>query len=205
MSSPSDTTDKQKEVSIDKSRRKFLTTGFSIVGGIGVSASAWPFIASMNPSARAHAIGAPVTINIGQLEPGEILRNQWRGKPVWIVRRTEKQIKSLRRDNKRLRDPLSQRQQQPEYARNYHRSIRPDILVLVGVCTHLGCAPSYHPEPSHDDGKQGGGFLCACHGSRFDMSGRVYKNVPAPKNLEVPPYYFANDDTVVIGQDSNIA
>lgn len=191
-----DTTD------IDNSRRRFLTAGVSIVGGIGGGVSAWPFIASMTPSARAQAIGAPVTVDISKLQPGEMLRDQWRGKPIWIVRRTKDQVKQLQRANKKLRDPQSTDEQQPGYARNFHRSIRPDILVLVGICTHLGCSPTYRPDSAPEDLGEAwkGGFFCACHGSRFDLAGRVYANVPAPKNLEVPPHRFAEENIVVIGE-----
>ena len=193
---------RQTDKSVDKSRRRFLTAGVSVVGGLGGGASAWPFIASMSPSARAHAIGAPVTVDISKLEPGQMLRDQWRGKPIWIVRRTDKQVKQLQRTNRRLRDPHSLNEQQPAYARNYHRSIRADILVLVGICTHLGCSPTYRPEEAPVDLGDAwkGGFFCACHGSRFDMSGRVYDHVPAPKNLEVPPHRFVNDNLIVIGE-----
>lgn len=186
----------------DMNRRRMLTAGVSLVGGLGAGATAWPFIASMNPSARAYAIGAPVTVDISKLREGEMLRDQWRGKPVWIVRRTREQIKTLRRANKQLRDPASKEAQQPGNAANYHRSLRPDILVLVGICTHLGCSPTFRPEIAPDDlGKNwDGGFFCACHGSRFDLAGRVYKNVPAPKNLEVPPHRFADNNTVIIGE-----
>ena len=188
---------------IDKSRRRLLTVGTTVIGGLGAGASAWPFIASMTPSARAEAIGAPVNIDISKLQPGEMMRDQWRGKPIWIVRRTNEQIKQLQISNEQLRDPASAVEQQPNYAKNYHRSIRPDILVLIGVCTHLGCSPRYRPEVSPTDlgDSWRGGFFCACHGSRFDMSGRVYANVPAIKNLEVPPYRFADDTTIVVGED----
>lgn len=192
-----------EEHGVDKDRRRVLTAGVSIIGGIGASATAWPFVASMTPSARAEAIGAPVTIDISKLQPGEMLRDQWRGKPIWIVRRTEEQVRQLRRQNKQLRDPASGEAQQPGYARNYHRSIRPDILVLVGICTHLGCSPSFRPDVAAADlggAAWKGGFFCACHGSRFDLSGRVYVNVPAPKNLEVPEHRFVDENTIVVGK-----
>ena len=200
-------TPSEEAVIVDHSRRRFLTAGVSAVGGIGAGASAWPFIASMTPSARAQAIGAPVTVDISKLKPGEMLRDQWRGKPVWIVRRTDEQVRSLRRRNTRLRDPQSGDAQQPEYARNYHRSIRPDVLVLVGICTHLGCSPSFRPDiaPADLGDSWKGGFFCACHGSRFDLSGRVYANVPAIKNLEVPEHRFIDDNTLVIGESQTEA
>ena len=182
-----------------------MTAGASVVGGIGTAVTVWPFIASMNPSARAKAIGAPVKVNLSKLKEGELMREKWRGKPVWIVRRSKDMLASLGRDESRLRDPTSEALQQPDYAKNAHRSVKPEYLVLVGICTHLGCSPTFRPDVAAADlgTSWNGGFFCACHGSRFDLAGRVFKNVPAPKNLEVPPYRFADNTTIVIGESDD--
>lgn len=187
---------------IDESRRRFLVASSTAVGGVGAATAAWPFVASMNPSAHAQAVGAPVEVDLSKIEPGEMMRDQWRGKPVWIVRRSKEMLKTLDEVKGNLRDPDSNNSQQPTSARNEHRSIKPEYLVLVGVCTHLGCSPTFRPDKAPEDlgGKWKGGFFCACHGSRFDLAGRVYKNVPAPKNLEVPPYRFAEEGRIVIGE-----
>ncbi len=187
---------------VDLTRRRFLTAGASVVGGVGAATAAWPFVASMNPSAHAKAVGAPVTVDLGKLKEGEMLREKWRGKPIWIVRRTRAMIDSLKSEHDKLRDPESGQPQQPAYARNEHRSIKPEYLVLVGICTHLGCSPMFRPDLAPDDlgASWRGGFFCACHGSRFDLAGRVHKSVPAPKNLEVPPYRYSGDRRIVIGE-----
>ena len=186
----------------DLTRRRFLTAGAGVVGGIGAAAAAWPFVASMNPSAHAEAVGAPVTVDVAKLREGEMLREKWRGKPIWIVRRTKAMIDGLKLNQEQLRDPGSAQPQQPEYAKNEYRSIKPEYLVLVGICTHLGCSPTFRPDVAPDDlgASWHGGFFCACHGSRFDLAGRVYKSVPAPKNLEVPPYRYSGDQRIVIGE-----
>jgi ubiquinol-cytochrome c reductase iron-sulfur subunit len=159
-----------------------------------------PFIASWNPSARAKAAGAPVEVNVGKIMPGQLIRAEWRGKPVYVVRRTEKTVSNLAKHDDKLRDPNSEMAQQPEYAANAYRAIKPDFLVALGVCTHLGCAPTYQ----HGDFDQfvdgvEDGFFCPCHGSKFDMAGRVFQGVPAPLNLVVPEHSFINDDTLLIG------
>lgn len=191
------------EESIDAVKRRFLTVATGVVGGAGAVAAAWPFLSSWQPSARARALGAPVTIDISKLEPGAKLTDNWRGKPVWIVRRTPQMLENLPTLNDQLSDPNSEEQQQPEYITGVNRSLKPEILVMIGSCTHLGCSPTYKPDyPDEllgDDWK--GGFFCPCHGSKFDLAGRVYKGVPAPLNLPVPPYRFANDTTVVVGED----
>ena len=160
-------------------------------------------IVSMSPSARARAAGAPVEANIGKLSPGQLLTVEWRGKPVWVVRRTDEALAALDAGVGRLSDPDSEIEQQPAYAQNSTRSIEPEYLVVVGVCTHLGCSPTYRPEIAPPDlgSDWEGGFFCPCHGSRFDLAGRVYAGVPAPTNLEIPPYRFADDGTIVIGED----
>lgn len=186
------------------SRRSFLTASASVVGGVGTSVFAWPFIASMNPSAEAKTAGAPVSIDLSKLKEGELIREEWRGKPIWIVRRTPDMLAQLGREDNlaRLRDPDSEVPQQPGYAKNEYRSIKPEYLVLVGICTHLGCSPSFRPDIAPEDlgASWHGGFFCACHGSRFDFAGRVYKSVPAPKNLEVPPYRYVEDQQIVVGE-----
>ena len=188
----------------DRSRRRFLTAATTVVGGVGIGFVAWPFIASLQPSAKAQAIGAPVEADIGKLEPGQRLTVQWRGKPVWVVRRTQESLEALPTLASVLRDPKSEVvAQQPDYAVNEHRSIKPEFLVLVGLCTHLRCSPSYRPEVAPEDlgPDWKGGFFCPCHGSRFDMAGRVYQGVPAPTNLEVPPHSYLSETRILIGAD----
>ena len=167
---------------LDTERRNFLTKGVSVVGGIGIGTVAWPFVASMNPSAHAKAVSSPVKVDLSKLPKGGMLREKWRGKPVWILRRTKGMLSALKNEDNedRLRDPES----------------------LVGICTHLGCSPTFRPEVSPADlgSSWRGGFFCACHGSRFDLAGRVYKNVPAAKNLEVPPYRFVDNNSIIVGE-----
>ena len=185
---------------IDKSRRRFLTAATSVVGGAGVVAVAVPFLASWNPSARAQSAGAPVQADISKLEAGAQIIVKWQGKPVWVVRRDEAAVAGLT-DSKLtslLRDAGSNESVQPVYAKNDTRSIKPEYLVVVGICTHLGCSPTYRPEITAD---WMGGFFCPCHGSKFDFSGRVYSGVPAPTNLEIPPHRFVTDAVVLIGED----
>ncbi len=190
---------------VDNGKRRFLTTAASVVvGGAGAAAVAVPFVTSMLPSAKARAAGAPVEADISKLEMGQQMTIEWRGKPVWIIRRSAESIKMLASLNDALRDPDSDIvSQQPDYSKNPARSIRPEIVVLIGVCTHLGCSPTYRPELAPEDlgSEWKGGFYCPCHGSRYDLAGRVYKNMPAPKNLEVPPYYFQGDNRIVVGED----
>lgn len=193
---------------VDKNRRRFLIAATSVVGAGGVAAIATPFLSSMSPSARALAAGAPVEFDVSKAEPGQQLRVIWRGKPVWIVNRTEQMLADLPSLDSQLKDPASEMPtQQPEYAQNGYRSRKPEYLVLVGICTHLGCSPTYRPEvaPADLGADWKGGWYCACHGSRFDLAGRVYKNVPAGSNLEVPPYYFMDDATILIGEDGGAA
>ena len=194
---------------VDTGRRRLLTTTATVVGGAGVAAVAWPFLASMRPSARAQAAGAPVEVDIGKVEPGQLVRVEWRGKPVWIVRRTDAMLASITNENvEKLRDPNSQVESQtPHFAKNEYRAMKPEFLVLVGICTHLGCSPTYRPEvaPADLGPDWQGGFFCPCHGSRFDISGRVYKNVPAPTNLEVPPYRYLSDTRLLIGETEGTA
>ena len=182
----------------DNSRRRFLTAATVVVGAVGTVMTAVPFIASWSPSARAKSAGAPVEADISKLEPGQLIIVKWRGKPVWVVRRDEKALASLSKVVDQLRDPESEESKQPEYARNEYRSRKPEYLIMVGICTHLGCSPSYRPEITADFE---GGFFCPCHGSKFDFAGRVYSGVPAPTNLPVPPHYFISDDVILIGED----
>lgn len=193
------------EQGVDLGRRRFLTMATAVTGGVGVALVATPFVASMKPSARAQALGAAVEVDISKLEPGALLRAEWRGKAIYVVKRTAEQLKrlaSLGADE--LRDPESEEDQQPAYARNAGRSIKDDVLVLVAVCTHLGCAPEYVPEVAAVSigSDWQGGFFCACHGSKFDLAGRVYKGVPAPLNLAVPPHRFLADSVILIGDDT---
>ncbi len=196
------------EKDVDLRRRRFLTSSVSVVGGVGAAFTAVPFVASWQPSERAKAIGAPVEVEFGKLEKGQMLRVKWRGKPVWVLRRGAEALSGLTQLDDLLRDPGSDvAAQQPGYAQNGHRSIRPEILVLVGICTHLGCSPQYikttDPHALGDDWP--GGFFCPCHGSKFDLAGRVYKSVPAPTNLVVPPHSFLSDTRIVIGVDQGAA
>jgi ubiquinol-cytochrome c reductase iron-sulfur subunit len=189
----------------DMGRRRLLTAMTTVVGAIGAVAVATPLLLSMKPSARAQSAGAPVEADFSKLEPGQLLTVEWRGQPVWILRRTERNLRDLPSLNDLLLDPDSTNtKQQPEYAHNPLRSIRPDVVVLIGICTHLGCAPSYRPDVSPPDlgADWKGGFYCPCHGSRFDLAGRVYKGVPAPSNLVVPPYRFLGGSRLLIGEDA---
>jgi ubiquinol-cytochrome c reductase iron-sulfur subunit len=188
-------------------RRRFLTAATTVVGAVGVGFALVPFISSMQPSAKARAAGAPVRADISKLEPGQMIRVKWRGKPVWLVRRTDEMLESLATLVPELRDPDSVEPMQPEYAQNEFRSIRPEVLVTVGICTHLGCSPTYRPDVGAADlgADWLGGFFCPCHGSRFDLAGRVYKGVPAPLNLEIPPHRYLSDDELVIGEDGGVA
>jgi ubiquinol-cytochrome c reductase iron-sulfur subunit len=194
------------EQQVDQGRRTWvaITCGMGAVGGV---AAAVPFVSTFQPSERARAAGAAVEADIGALKPGEKMTVEWRGKPVWVIRRTPEQLAQLPKLDPQLADPKSQRHPDeltPEYARNEWRSRKPEFLVVVGICTHLGCSPSDKfqagPQPSLPDDWQGG-FLCPCHGSMFDLAGRVYRNKPAPDNLEVPPYVFVSETRLLIGED----
>jgi ubiquinol-cytochrome c reductase iron-sulfur subunit len=186
---------------IDQARRTFLLRATGFLAASGAVFAAIPFLRALWPSLAAQDAGKPVTVDVGKMDPGEQLTVIWRGKPIWIIRRRPEAIALLAKLNKQLRDPYSRLPQQPGYIHGVTRSLRPEFLVLVGVCTHLGCAPTYRPTPGSLDRKWPGGFFCSCHGSRFDLAGRVFKGVPAPTNLEVPPYVFKNDHTIIIGQE----
>ena len=183
---------------VDNNRRRFLTAGTMVVGAIGTVAVAVPFAKSWNPSARARTAGAPVEADISKLQPGQQIIVKWRGKPVWIVRRDDKALETLAKVEDELRDPESDESIQPEYAHNQYRSRKPEYLIMEGICTHLGCSPTYRPEITADFQ---GGFFCPCHGSKFDFAGRVYQGVPAPTNLTVPPHYFVSEGVILIGED----
>ena len=188
---------------VNKSRRN-LVIACSAAGGVAGVAAAVPFAASWLPSERAKAGGAPVVADISTLEPGQMMTVEWRSKPVWIIRRTKEMLEGVVRDNGKVSDPKSDVPMQPEYAKNEYRSIKPEYLVLVGICTHLGCSPQ--EKPASAKGEMGadweGGFLCPCHGSKFDLAGRVYKGSPAPVNLEVPKYTYLSDTRILIGEDT---
>jgi len=187
----------------DKGRRNLLLGVTGVVGAVGTGLAAWPFVASWTPSARARTVGAPVEVSIAGLEPGQMTRVQWRGQAIGIMRRTERMLGDLDRLSDRLADPESEQEQQPQYARNQHRSIRPEYLVLNIHCTHLGCVPELRPEvePQVFDADWRGGFYCPCHKSAFDLAGRVYAGKPAQLNLVVPPYSFIDGDRILIGVD----
>jgi ubiquinol-cytochrome c reductase iron-sulfur subunit len=191
---------------MDKSRRNWIIAT-SVAGGVGGAAVVLPLVNTFAPSERAKAAGAPVEMDIAGMQPGELRTVEWRGKPVWVVRRTPEMIESLKKTDAEVADPKSERNQDaltPEYARNQYRSIKPEYLVAVGICSHLGCSPTAKfqtgAQPSLPDNWEGG-FLCPCHGSTFDLAGRVFKNKPAPDNLEVPPHMYVSDTKLIIGED----
>ncbi len=188
----------------DKSKRRFLIAATTVVGGVGAGFASVPFVLSMRPSAKTQAAGAPVEVDISKIEDGQKLTIEWRGKPVWIVKRTAKNLDDLPSLSVKLSDPDSAVEQQPSYAKNSTRSIKPEYLVVIGICTHLGCSPSYIKEDDpHDLGNEWkGGFFCPCHGSFFDLAGRVYQGVPAPTNLVVPPHAYLSNTRIVVGVDS---
>jgi ubiquinol-cytochrome c reductase iron-sulfur subunit len=193
------------DAAVDKDRRTWIAITCG-AGAVGTVATAVPFVSSFAPSERAKAAGAPVQVNVGALKPGEKLTVEWRGKPVWIVRRTPEQLESLKKTESQVADPQSQRTQYPTpgYAKNPHRSIKPELFVAVGICSHLGCSPTDKFGGGGDPSLPSdwaGGFFCPCHGSTFDMAGRVYKNKPAPDNLEVPPHMYLSDSLLLIGED----
>ena len=192
--------------SVNNGRRRFLVAATSAVGAAGAVGVAVPFVGSWFPSAKAKAAGAPVTVNISNVEPGQQIVAEWRGQPVFIVHRTKEMLDGIAELNNTVSDPDSLSSEQPEYVDPVYRSVRPEIAVLVGICTHLGCSPTFRPELSPNDlgGDWKGGYFCPCHGSRYDLAGRVYKAQPAPLNLPVPPYFFDGDE-LTIGEDKETA
>ena len=187
----------------DNSRRKFLSGSLTLVGGTGAAATLWPFLSSMAPSAKAKAAGASVRVDIKDLKEGQKIDLIWRKKPVWVVKRTKNMLDSIDTSRGKHKDPMSENiEQQPDFAKNKFRSLKPEILVLEGVCTHLGCNPAYKPDTKNSDlGKDWkGGFFCACHGSKFDLAGKVSNGSPAGANLKVPPYRFEDENIIIIGE-----
>ena len=191
-----------EQTKVDKKRRN-LVVATSVVGGVAGVAAALPFAASMLPSDRARAAGAPVEVDLSKLAPGEMAVIEWRGKPVWVIRRTKEMLDSLKAVTAKLTDPASKSSEQPKYAENEYRSQKPDVMVMEGVCTHLGCSPQLKGPDAKAEmgGDWAGGFYCPCHGSKFDLAGRVFRGAPAPTNLKVPPYTFLSDSTLLIGED----
>jgi ubiquinol-cytochrome c reductase iron-sulfur subunit len=192
------------EQSTDQGKRQFLVAATTVAGGVAAGAAAVPFVASMLPSERAKAAGAPVEVDVGALAPGERITVEWRGKPVWIVRRTKEMLESIKANDVNVADPQSNKPMQPAYAKNQNRAIKDEYLVVVGICTHLGCSPvdKFAKQAEAFDPNWQGGFYCPCHGSLFDLAGRVYKNRPAPDNLVVPPHKYLSDTRILIGEDS---
>lgn len=186
---------------VDSGRRMLLIGATAAVGAVGAVGAAIPFVRSWSPSAKAKAAGAPVDVDFSQIQPGQRIVVKWRGRPVWLLRRTPEELASLKKVEPLLRDPNSEDPQQPEYAKNEWRSIKPELLVLIGICTHLGCSPLYVPEIGKVEPSWQGGFFCPCHGSKYDLAGRVYSGMPAPKNLVVPPYSYTSPSVITIGVD----
>ncbi|MCP2040986.1 ubiquinol-cytochrome c reductase iron-sulfur subunit [Neisseria sp. HSC-16F19] len=188
---------------INKERRRFLVLATAGAGGVAGLAVATPFIGSFFPSEKAKAAGAPVEVDISKIEPGQLVTVEWQGKPIWILNRTDAQQADLATLDSQLADPKSEQNQQPEYAQNELRSIKPNIFVTIGICTHLGCSPTFRPDlaPADLGADWKGGFYCPCHGSKFDLAGRVYKGVPAPTNLVVPLYKYLSDTVILVGED----
>ncbi len=191
----------------DHDRRRILTIATSIAGGVVVTAAAVPFVGSMLPSERAKAAGAPVKVDVSSLAPGQKITVAWRSKPIWILHRTKEMLAAIHADDSRVLDPQSRRSEQPSYAKNEYRSRKPEYFVAIGICTHLGCIPvdRLQPGPEAFDPAWQGGFYCPCHGSLYDLAGRVYRNKPAPLNLAVPPYAFVNDQQILVGEDKPVA
>jgi ubiquinol-cytochrome c reductase iron-sulfur subunit len=192
---------------VDLSKRQFLTSALTVVGAVGTGYLAVPFLSQMQPSARAMAAGAPVEIDISRIEPGQLIRVAWRGKPVWVLSRTPEVLEVLKKETDKLADPNSNESEQPESSHNPLRSIKPEIFLAVGLCTHLGCSPTFRPEIAPNDLGETwkGGFFCPCHGSGFDLAGRVFRSVPAPTNLVVPPYRYITDSLIIVGEETDEA
>ena len=188
---------------INQGRRRFLTLATAGAGAVATAGVAVPFLASFSPSEKAKAAGAPVELDISQVEAGQMMTAEWQGKPIWVLNRTEAQQNEVPALNGEMADPTSEVEHQPEYCKNELRSIKPNIFVAIGICTHLGCSPTYRPDlaPADLGASWKGGFFCPCHGSKFDLAGRVYKGVPAPTNLVIPPYKYLTDATILVGED----
>jgi ubiquinol-cytochrome c reductase iron-sulfur subunit len=188
---------------IDKKRRCFLRRATTAVGGIGLAAASVPFISYWMPDAAAEAAAAPIKIDISSLKPRQQLTVPWRGMPIWVIYRDQEMLASLEKLTNTLRDPLCETDQQPDYCKNIHRSIKPEFLVAIGICTHLGCVPTYRPDAASVSADWLGGFYCPCHGSKYDLSGRVFKDVPAPLNLKIMRHMYTSDTEILIGQDKD--
>ena len=188
---------------INQGRRRFLTLATAGAGAVATAGVAVPFLASFSPSEKAKAAGAPVELDISKVEAGQMMTAEWQGKPIWVLNRTEAQQKEVPALNGEMADPTSEVEHQPEYCKNELRSIKPNIFVAIGICTHLGCSPTYRPDlaPADLGASWKGGFFCPCHGSKFDLAGRVYKGVPAPTNLVIQPYKYLTDATILVGED----
>lgn len=186
---------------VDQQRRCFIRRATTVVGGVGLAAASVPFFQYWMPSADTEAAGAPIKIDISSLQPRQQLTVPWRGMPIWIISRDEEMLGTLSKLEGTLRDPLSEQDQQPAYCKNINRSIKPQFLVAIGICTHLGCVPTYRPDMASVDPAWLGGFYCPCHGSKYDLSGRVFKDVPAPLNLKIPRHMYVSDTEILIGQD----
>ncbi|VVC76792.1 Ubiquinol-cytochrome c reductase iron-sulfur subunit [Aquicella siphonis] len=188
---------------IDKNRRCFLRAATTAVGGIGLAAASVPFFSYWMPSADTEAAAAPMKIDISSLKPREQLTVPWRGMPIWVIYRDDEMLNSLDKLTDKLRDPLSEQDQQPAYCKNTNRSIKPQYFISIGICTHLGCVPTYRPDVASVSPDWLGGFYCPCHGSKYDLSGRVYQNVPAPLNLKIPRHMYVSDTEIMIGEDQD--
>lgn len=188
---------------IDQKRRCFLRRATTAVGGIGLAAASVPFFQYWMPSADTEAAAAPMKIDISNVKPREQFTVPWRGMPVWVIRRDQEMLDTLSKLDPTLRDPLSEQDQQPAYCKNINRSIKPEFFVAIGICTHLGCVPTYRPDTASVDPNWLGGFYCPCHGSKYDLAGRVYKDVPAPLNLKIPRHMYVSDTEILIGQDAD--
>jgi ubiquinol-cytochrome c reductase iron-sulfur subunit len=188
---------------VDSERRCFLRRATATVGGLGIAATAVPFVSYLLPSVDTEASAVPIQVDISQLQPAQQLTVVWRGKPIWIIRRTQAMLDTLPKLNNELRDPFSEEDQQPPYAKNLSRAINPEFFVAIGVCTHLGCIPTYRPDVGGISPDWLGGFYCPCHGSKYDLAGRVYKGVPAPLNLVIPLYEYINEHTIMVGEDKH--
>lgn len=191
-------------VDVDTSKRQFLTTAMTVVGAVGAGYVAVPLLAQMQPSTKALAAGAPTEVDISKMENGQLLRVEWRGKPAWLLNRTPEVLQTLETLEDKLSDPMSNESIQPEYCKNRYRSIKPELFVTIGLCTHLGCSPTFRPEIAPNDlgPTWKGGFFCPCHGSWFDLAGRVYRGVPAPTNLDIPPHRYITEALIIIGEDA---
>ncbi|MFN3919162.1 MAG: ubiquinol-cytochrome c reductase iron-sulfur subunit [Methylohalobius sp.] len=195
------------ENAVDLEKRRFLTQTATVLGAVGAAFAAFPFISYLKPNRGTLEAASPIEVDVAKLEPGQMIRVEWRGQPIWLLRRTEEMLATLEKLEPLLRDPNSDESIQPENCKNRYRSIKPEVFVAVGICTHLGCSPTYRPEIAPPDlGKRWlGGFFCPCHGSRFDLAGRVYKKVPAPTNLVVPPYRYVTETRIVVGDEQEEA